>query len=387
MKARFPVLEHIAELHLHHTGQVFTHQVAQIPLPCHKADQRNGPIRIGRLHQLDQLGSLAADKVDVRRVAGQPKHQLVQKQDDGVVTQRPRMPAHDAQAIVKRHVRLATTGQRPVGGEKPRDQVADQARSFFSIRRLQHGRFEGHRVPTAVQGSPTTVAAAATAFVQLGEKRVIAHALTHLTSVLEQALRQVEAGNWRLRVLLAHVFGVLPQDGRFHVPRADHVIRHQQELPAIRPPMAGDHVGQLRRRACLRVAGQQQVQHRHEVALAGAETAMQIGRLAAAGLHRLLDEAQRVGERIYQLRRHNVISQGLLGLGDALGELQDEVALVHPLRNGDQVFQQGHVKRLSCFAGTGNIRALKNGEPSWQQPAELQRPAIRLFSSSHENAR
>ncbi|MCY1556398.1 hypothetical protein D9M68_931430 [compost metagenome] len=66
---------------------------------------------------------------------------------------------------------------------------------------------------------------------------------------------------------------------------------------------------------------------------------MQIGRLAATGLHRLLDETQRVAESIHQLRRDHVVAQRLFGLSHALGQLQHEVALVHPFRDGDEVFQ------------------------------------------------
>ena len=143
-------------------------------------------------------------------------------------------------------------------------------------------------------------------------------------------------------MLLAHEVGVLSKDGRLHVARADHVVRHQQELAPFGPAVARHHVGQFWRGAGLRVASQQQVQHRHEVALARAETAVQVGRLAATGLHRLLDEAHGVAEGIHQLRCDDVVAQRLLGLGDALGQLEDKVALVHPLRDGDKVFQQRH---------------------------------------------
>ena len=183
---------------------------------------------------------------------------------------------------------------------------------------------------------------ASSALVQLREEGLVAHALAQLARILEQALGQVEAGHRRVGVQLAHELGVLAEDGRLHVPRADHVVRHQQELAAMRPAVARHDIGQFGDRARLGVAGQQQVEHRHEVALAGAETAVQVGRLAAAGLHGLLDEAQGLVEGIDQLRRHHVVAQRLLRLGDALGQLQDEVALVHALGDVDQVFQQRH---------------------------------------------
>ena len=126
VEARLPMLQHVAELHLHRARQVFTHQVTQVTLPRHKADQRNGAVGIGGFHQLDQLGAFAADEIDVGRMAGQPQHQLVQEQDDGVVTQRLGVAAHDAQAIVQRHERLAAARQRAVGREELRDQIAHQ---------------------------------------------------------------------------------------------------------------------------------------------------------------------------------------------------------------------------------------------------------------------
>ena len=66
----------------------------------------------------------------------------------------------------------------------------------------------------------------------------------------------------------------------------------------MRPAVARHDIGQLGDRARLGVAGQQQVEHRHEVALAGAETAVQVRGLAAPGLHGLLDEAQGIAEGI-----------------------------------------------------------------------------------------
>ena len=106
--------QHIAELRLHRAGQVLAHEVAQVALPGHKTDQRNRPVGIGCFDQLDQLSAFAAHKADIGGMAGQPEHQLVEEQDHGVVTQRLRMPGHDAQAIVERNKRLAAPGQDSV---------------------------------------------------------------------------------------------------------------------------------------------------------------------------------------------------------------------------------------------------------------------------------
>ena len=66
---------------------------------------------------------------------------------------------------------------------------------------------------------------------------------------------------------------------------------------------------------------------------------MQVGRFAATGLHCLLDETQCIGKGIHQLRCNHVIAKSLLRLGHTLGQLQNEVALMHPFGDMDEVFQ------------------------------------------------
>ena len=74
------------------------------------------------------------------------------------------------------------------------------------------------------------------------------------------------------------------------------------------------------------------MQHRHEVRLAGTEAAVQVARLAVGGIDRRLDEAQGVVEAGDELGRDDVLFERLLGLGDALGEVEDEVALADLFR-------------------------------------------------------
>src|SRR5690606_14563508 len=83
-----------------------------------------------------------------------------------------------------------------------------------------------------------------------------------------------------------------------------------------------------------------QVEHGHEVALAGAEAAVQVAGLAAAALDRALDESQRLVKAPPKLRRHDVVAHRPLGIPHALGQLEDEVALVHPLGDADQLLEQ-----------------------------------------------
>jgi hypothetical protein len=69
---------------------------------------------------------------------------------------------------------------------------------------------------------------------------------------------------------------------------------------------------------------------------------MQIRGLAGAALDRLLDEGQRVVETGVELRRHDVVAQRRFGMRHAIGELEDEVALMDLLRDADQVPDECH---------------------------------------------
>ena len=77
------------------------------------------------------------------------------------------------------------------------------------------------------------------------------------------------------------------------------------------------------------------MEHRHEVALTGAEAPVQVGGLAAVRLHGALDEIERRIEALAELGRHHVGLQRLLRVLDTLGELQDEVPAVHLLGEVD----------------------------------------------------
>ena len=182
-----------------------------------------------------------------------------------------------------------------VGGEEARDQVADEPHALLPARGLQHRRLEALRIPAAAEIAPTAgvtpARLGAGALVELREEALVTELLAQALSVLEQALGQIEARDRRLRVRAPHEVRVLPEDRGLHVAAADHVVGHEQELAALRPGVVlGHHVRQLGDRAGLHVAREQQVQHRHEMALAGAEAAVQIGRLAAVGLDGLADE-------------------------------------------------------------------------------------------------
>ena len=96
----------------------------------------------------------------------------------------------------------------------------------------------------------------------------------------------------------------------------------------------------------------QQVQHRHEVRLAGTEAAVQVARLAVGRIDRRLDEAQSVVEAGDQLRRDDVLIERLLGLGDAFGQVENEVAFANLLRQDQQFADELFHRRIPGFNQT-----------------------------------
>jgi hypothetical protein len=53
-------------------------------------------------------------------------------------------------------------------------------------------------------------------------------------------------------------------------------------------------------------------------------------------------KVQRVVEAGVELRRHDVVAQRCFGMRHAVGQLQDEVALMHLLRDRNQFSDQCH---------------------------------------------
>ena len=337
MEACTPVAQHLAELDLYRAGEVLADQIAQIALPCDKTNQGNGTVGVGSFHQLDQFGALTAYEVGIGCMAGKPQHKFIQEQDDGVVAQVTRVATHDAQTIVKRNEGFAAACQRAVSREKSADQITHKARALFSVGGFQHGSLKADGIPTRIQRAPATGTFTGAGsgdgcrFVELGEKRILSQLLTQFPGVLEQALRQVETWYWCTRVLLAHKLGVLPEHSAFHVTRTHHVVRHQQKFAALRPAVACHHICQFWRGTRLGITRKKQVQHGHEMALARAKAAVQVGGLAGTGLYRLLNEPQCIVERVNELRSDHVVPQRLVGMGNAIRQLEYEVALVNAL--------------------------------------------------------
>jgi hypothetical protein len=112
------------------------------------------------------------------------------------------------------------------------------------------------------------------------------------------------------------------------------------------------------------MALQQQRQHRHEMALAAAETAMQVGAFAGAGVEGALDETQGLIEADDQLRGHHVGAQRVGRTLHTFGQAQDEVTLVHLSRDIEDVAHEGHSDALPCEYGAANFRIPINDKSS-----------------------
>ena len=69
----------------------------------------------------------------------------------------------------------------------------------------------------------------------MGEELLVAQALAVVAGVVEEVVGQVDARPGGVGVELADVVDVAAEDGRLHVPGADHVVRHEQELLALDP--------------------------------------------------------------------------------------------------------------------------------------------------------
>jgi hypothetical protein len=115
-------------------------------------------------------------------------------------------------------------------------------------------------------------------------------------------------------VFLLHVLHIVAQHGRLHATRADHVVRNQQQLLALQPGVRRDHRRQGWQGSRIRVVLQQKVQHGHEVALAAAEAAVQIGGLTALAIERAADEPECFLEAGDDLLGDHVVAQRRVGI-------------------------------------------------------------------------
>ena len=249
------------------------------------------------------------------------------------------MATDDGQPIVQRDIGLLTAaGDRAVGLEELLHQGTDQSAALVGAGRRLQGEIEAGGIPVPLHVAPIPPGPA----VESLEKGRVAEGRAQSQGIVEQPLGAVHPGNSRLRVQGPHPLHIAPEHRRLHAHLADHVVRDQQEALPLQPGVVpGHHLRQPLLGLGGRMLLQQEVQHRHEVALARAEAAMQIGRLAAVGLHRPLDEVQGLVEVPRQLRGHHISAERLLRVGDALRQFEHEVAAVDALRQVDEVLDVG----------------------------------------------
>ena len=144
-------------------------------------------------------------------------------------------------------------------------------------------------------------------------------------------------------MLGANVFGIVPQERRLHALRSNHVVRNHEELPAGGPHIGlGDGARKLGDRTGARFLAKQERQHRHEVALAASEAAVQVRALAGVLPDCAPDQRQRAFEAAHKLRRYHVVLQGPLGVLHPLRQPQHVVSLVNAFGQIEDVGDGGH---------------------------------------------
>ena len=294
------------------------------------------------LDELDELLPLALDERGVTDPAAEPEDQLVEEEDEPVLLAGGGVARKLRQAGVEVDVAGGVAAHRPrIAGQQTRD---DRAAESTAVRVADRSlaRLLVHRgVPGGLQRAPA--AAACLAVVERREERDVAELHTRQLGLLEERLVCVHAGEHRVWVGLLHMPDVPAEDRLLHRLRTDHVERHELERPLRQHLIArGDRLRELRDRARCRIALQQQVQHRHEVRLARTEAAVEVGRLALVLTDRGRDEAERVLVGVGELRRHDVVLERRLAVGDTGGKRHDEVALVDGLGDRNEVLEQRH---------------------------------------------
>ncbi|MEJ2388167.1 MAG: hypothetical protein P8Y27_12930 [Chromatiaceae bacterium] len=155
LEACLPVLERVGEGQQQRPREVLAHQLAQVALAGDEAHQGHRPVGVLGLHQLAELGALAAHEGGVRRPAREPQDQLVEEQGHRVVAQVPCMLGEHRQALVQGQEGLPLhPGGGLIGAEEGPHQVAHQADALIAVRRLKTRRLEARPVPAPGEAAP-----------------------------------------------------------------------------------------------------------------------------------------------------------------------------------------------------------------------------------------
>lgn len=319
-------------------GDGVADEVVEVALAGDDRDDRHRPGRRA-LDQQGQLRALAGDEVGVGDAGRQPQDQLVEEQHDRVVAQVLRVPRDRGQPLVQGDVALpGARGEVGVGGEERADEVSGQTAAILVVRVGGAGMVEGFGVPPSCEVAEALKAARAS---ECGEELDVTEAGAELRGVGEQLLVGEDGGQRGVGVESGHMADVAAQHARLHRRLADEVVRDEQDVATAELAVVLDQDRrELRLGTGRRVVLQQQVQHGHEMGLAGAEGAVEIGALGAAVGDRGGDESQRLIEGGGELLGDHVLRDGPVRVRDPVRERDDEVGLLHAGRDVDEVTQQ-----------------------------------------------
>ncbi len=175
----------------------------------------------------------------------------------------------------------------------------------------------------------------------------ISQVLAELLGVLQEALGEKHRRGRGVRVRAPHEICVTPEDRRLQISGVHEMVGNHQELLSRHPlAVSGDHGGQFGDGARFGIAGEDQVEDGHEVALAAAETPVEIRRLARAApgapLQGPLYQIESLVEALHQLRGHLIVPDRARRVRDALAQAQDEVSTTDMVGDVDEVFDQSH---------------------------------------------
>ena len=266
------------------------------------------------------------------------------------------MAADHRQTAVKLDVGLGApshgVGVRPEPGAQ---QITEQPVAIGGARQRQAGGVEAGNVPAlAGEGAPTVVGLGSRALVHRAQELVVADRLAGALGIGEHGLAPPQRRHRGVGMEALDAVQVGLEDAALQRFLADHVLGDEQE-PAPGHPrvVGGDDRGELGHAAGAGIAGEEQVEHGHEMALAAAEAAVEDRRLGARRLDRLADERQRGVEAVAQLGGDDIVGERLICVVDALGQLQHEVALEDLLGDVDELAQQRHRVTLLRRPRTG----------------------------------
>lgn len=175
------------------------------------------------------------------------------------------------------------------GGEVGLDQVGEEPLAFWVVGAGGRGlEAVGVPAPGRREVAPGFIDLGAT--VELVEEAIVAEGLAVLAGVVEELLVGVEGRDGGVGMVGFEPADVGVEDLVFQTRRGEHVHGQLEELLAADPREGVAQLVELAASPGCRVVGQHEVEDGHEVALAGAEGAVEVGGLAAAGGERTVDD-------------------------------------------------------------------------------------------------